>query len=99
MDTHVLQASETGVSLISLNFTDDPVSYFVLGTAVIIATESEPTKGRLLLFSVVERKLTLVCELEVKGSVYSMSALNGKLLATVNSRVRLSRRGRCVWCE
>ena len=88
MDTHALQANEFGLSLLSLNFTDDPVSYFAVGTAFILPTESEPTRGRVILFSITERKLTLVCELDVKGSVYSMSALNGKLLVNVNSKVR-----------
>lgn len=89
MHSHALQATENGISILSLNFADDPASYFAVGTAFIIPTESEPTKGRVLIFSVAERKLSLVCELEVKGCVYSMSALSGKLLITVNSRVRL----------
>lgn len=93
MDTvvhsYALQPTENGISMASLTFTDDSVSYFAVGTAYVVPTESEPTKGRVLLFSVAERKLSLVCELEVKGSVYSMSALNGKLLITVNSRVCL----------
>lgn len=89
MDSYALQATEAGISALSLNFSDDPTSYFVFGTAFILPTESEPSRGRVLVFSVVERKLSLVCEAEVKGCVYSMSPLNGKLLITVNSRVRL----------
>ena len=48
--------------------------------------ENEPTKGRILVFMVEDRKLQLVAEKETKGVVYSLNAFNGKLLAAINKK-------------
>merc|ERR1712025_234128 len=45
--------------------------------------------GRLIIFSWAEGKLTQVAEKEIKGAAYSMDSFNGKLLASINSTVRL----------
>ena len=58
-----------------------------LGTAFSIPGEDEPSKGRILIFSVAAGKLVLETQFEVKGSAYSLAAFNGKLVAAVNSKV------------
>jgi DNA damage-binding protein 1 len=44
--------------------------YFVVGTALALPSEDEPTKGRILVFSVTENKLRLEAETTVRGAVY-----------------------------
>ena len=39
--------------------------------------------------SVLQRSLTLVCEKETRGAVYNLNAFRGKLLAGINSLVKL----------
>lgn len=41
------------------------------------------------MFVVEEGKLQLVAEKETKGSVYSLNAFNGKLLAAINQKIQL----------
>lgn len=45
--------------------------------------------GRIILYHFNEGKLTQVTEKEVKGAVYSLGEFNGKVLASINSTVRL----------
>jgi len=61
--------------------------YFVVGTALALPSEDEPTKGRILVFSVTENKLRLEAETTVRGAVYCICDFNGKILAGVNSKV------------
>uniref|UniRef100_A0A2N9H790 RSE1/DDB1/CPSF1 C-terminal domain-containing protein n=1 Tax=Fagus sylvatica TaxID=28930 RepID=A0A2N9H790_FAGSY len=42
-----------------------------------------------LLFAVRDGKLQLIAEKETKGSVYSLNAFNGKLLAAINQKIQL----------
>lgn len=75
--------------------------YVVVGTAYCIDSESEPSRGRILVFSVSEsengsangasggRKLTLVTERVTRGAVYSLHYFNGKLLAGIQSKVQV----------
>lgn len=46
-------------------------------------------QGRLLVFQVMDSKLTVVTEREVKGAVYNVNAFRGGVLAGINSRVQL----------
>ena len=89
-DSYELQTNETGLSIASVMFAEDTQPYFVVGTARIIPLESEPSAGRILVFRVTPLgKLSLVTEKDVKGAVYSLDVLDGKLLAGINSRVHL----------
>jgi CPSF A subunit region len=63
-----LKDFETGSSLISCSFNDVDPTLFVVGTAFALPNEPEPTRGRILVLRVVERKFVLVCETEVKGT-------------------------------
>lgn len=45
--------------------------------------------GRIILYHYADGKLAQVAEKEVKGAVYSLVEFNGKVLASINSTVRL----------
>lgn len=69
------------------------IAPFYFGTENCCEQEPEPAAGRLLVFSVegegAERKVNLVAEAETRGGVYVLNGFNGKLLAGINSKVRL----------
>ncbi|XP_050465445.1 DNA damage-binding protein 1 [Cataglyphis hispanica] len=89
LHAHTLMPTEYALSLISTRLGEDPTSYFVVGTAFINPDETEPKMGRILLYHWSDGKLTQVAEKEIKGSCYSLVEFNGKLLASINSTVRL----------
>merc|ERR1719189_878967 len=80
---------ECATSILSCKLGDDPTPYFIVGTGFTHPEESEPKTGRIIIFSWAEGKLTQVAEKEIKGAAYSMNSFNGKLLACINSTVRL----------
>lgn len=66
--------------------------FVVVGTAFAIPDEHEPSRGRLLVFEVQEdqdRRVALVTTRELKGAVYCVTDLRGKVLAGVGSKVQL----------
>ncbi|CAH1116723.1 unnamed protein product [Phaedon cochleariae] len=89
LHAHQLMQQEYAMSLISCQLGNDPNPYFIVGTANVNPEESEPKQGRLLVFHWSENKLAQVSEKEIKGACYSLSEFNGKLLASINSTVRL----------
>ncbi|XP_072930200.1 DNA damage-binding protein 1 [Epargyreus clarus] len=89
LHAHQLMATEFAMSLVSCKLGDDPNHYYAVGTALLNPEESEPKQGRILLFHWSEGKLTQVAEKEIKGGCYSLVEFNGKLLASINSTVRL----------
>ncbi|CAA7054607.1 unnamed protein product [Microthlaspi erraticum] len=89
LSTYPLDAFEYGCSIMSCSFTDDKNVYYCVGTSYVLPEESEPTKGRILVFLVEEGRLQLITEKETKGSVYSLNAFNGKLLAAINQKIQL----------
>jgi len=91
VDSFKMGTFEMGCSIISCTLGDDPNAYFVVGTAYALPEESEPTKGRLLVFQVTDGKLSLVTEREVKGAVYNVNAFSKGLLAGINSHIQLFR--------
>ncbi|KAM5587538.1 hypothetical protein ABKV19_006127 [Rosa sericea] len=84
-----LDAFEYACSILSCSFSDDSNVYYCVGTAYVLPEENEPTKGRILVFLVEDGKLQLIAEKETKGSVYSLNAFNGKLLAAINQKIQL----------
>ena len=88
MDSFALQRTESANSVASISFQDDSNPYYLVGTAITDAQDSEPSKGRILVFNVVENKLKLISEKEVRGAVVALKNFNGKLLAAINSRVK-----------
>ncbi|KAI9594127.1 mono-functional DNA-alkylating methyl methanesulfonate N-term-domain-containing protein [Syncephalis fuscata] len=67
-------------------------AYFVVGTGITYDGDmhEEHTDGRLLVFSIEDRKkLVLTAELRVPGGVFQLTAFNGLLLACISNRVCL----------
>ncbi|KAF9300102.1 DNA damage-binding protein 1a [Mortierella antarctica] len=88
--TFELDETEIGKCIASLTFSGDPARYLAVGTAYIIPTEEIPTRGRILILEVSDtHQLKLVAETEVKGGVISIREFNGKLLAAVNSELKI----------
>lgn len=89
LHAHQLMTSEYAMSLVSCKLGDDPHHYYAVGTAFLSPEESEPKSGRILLFHWSEGKLVQIAEKEIKGGCYTLIEFNGKLLAAINSTVRL----------
>ncbi|TTN17659.1 DNA damage-binding protein 1 [Bagarius yarrelli] len=89
LHAHQFLPSEYALSLVSCKLGKDPAVYFIVGTAMVYPEEAEPKQGRIIVFHYTDGKLQTVAEKEVKGAVYSMVEFNGKLLASINSTVRL----------
>ncbi|XP_066157615.1 DNA damage-binding protein 1 [Euwallacea fornicatus] len=86
---HQFLNQEYVLSLISCQLSNDPHTYFIVGTATVNPEESEPKQGRIVIFHWTDNKLVQVSEKEIKGACYSLASFNGKLLASINSTVRL----------
>ncbi|XP_068599579.1 DNA damage-binding protein 1 [Brachionichthys hirsutus] len=89
LHAHQFLTSEYALSMVSCRLGKDPSVYFIVGTAMVYPDEAEPKQGRIIVFHYTDGKLQTVAEKEVKGAVYSMVEFNGKLLASINSTVRL----------
>ncbi|PWA29159.1 hypothetical protein CCH79_00006256, partial [Gambusia affinis] len=89
LHAHQFLPSEYSLSIVSCRLGKDPSVYFIVGTAMVYPEEPEPKQGRIIVFHYTDGKLQTVAEKEVKGAVYSMVEFNGKLLASINSTVRL----------
>ncbi|XP_077088626.1 DNA damage-binding protein 1 isoform X1 [Siphateles boraxobius] len=89
LHAHQFLQNEYALSMVSCKLGRDPAVYFIVGTAMVYPEEAEPKQGRIIVFHYTDGKLQTVAEKEVKGAVYSMVEFNGKLLASINSTVRL----------
>ncbi|XP_078271020.1 DNA damage-binding protein 1-like [Rhinoraja longicauda] len=89
LHAHQFLQNEYALSIVSCKLSKDPNTYFVVGTAMVYPEEAEPKQGRIIVFQYSDGKLQTVAEKEVKGAAYSMVEFNGKLLASINSTVRL----------
>ncbi|XP_064600976.1 DNA damage-binding protein 1-like [Liolophura sinensis] len=89
LHAHQLLPNEFATSLISAKLGEDPNTYYIVGTAMVYPEEAEPKQGRIIVFHFSEGKLTQVAEKEIKGAAYTLEEFNGKLLASINSTVRL----------
>ncbi|KAJ3145216.1 DNA damage-binding protein 1a [Geranomyces michiganensis] len=68
----------------------DGCELLCVGTAFVFPEEKDPATGRLLVFEVTdERQLRLFAETEVKGCVYCLATVGGRLLAGINTRVEM----------
>ena len=85
--SHQLRQQEVASCLLSCKLGDDPTPYYVVGTCF---EDAESTmRGRLIIFSWADGKLTQVAEKEVTDAPYSLISFRGKLLASFNNTVRL----------
>ncbi|TRY64004.1 hypothetical protein TCAL_00788 [Tigriopus californicus] len=89
LHAHQFMQQEYGLSLISCKLGEDTTPYFIVGTGLVNPEESEPKAGRLLLFQWKDGKFHTVAEKDIKGACYSLCNFNNKLLAAINSTVRL----------
>ena len=73
-------------------FEFDGVEVFVVGTAFSLPEESEPSRGRLLIFEPMQDKtLVLRVEREVPGAVFSLAAIGNRIVAAVGARTQVMR--------
>ncbi|KAG8190009.1 hypothetical protein JTE90_000108 [Oedothorax gibbosus] len=89
LHSHQFLPNEFAISIISTTLGEDKNAYFVVGTAIVNSDESEPKQGRFVIFLWKDGKLQQIAEKEVKGAPYTITKFNGKLLAAINSTVRL----------
>jgi hypothetical protein len=89
LHAHQFMQCEYALSLVSTKLGDDTNTYYIVGTALVNPEESEPKLGRILMFQYQDGKLHQVAEKEIKGACYSLIEFNGRLLASINSTVRL----------
>lgn len=54
LDRYKLEPFENGASILSCQFSEDTEHYYVVGTAFAYPNENEPTKGRILVFKVID---------------------------------------------
>ncbi|XP_077517373.1 DNA damage-binding protein pic [Amblyomma americanum] len=89
LHAHQFMQTEYAMSIVSTRLGNDSNTYYIVGTANVLPEESDPKQGRLIVFHWVDGKLEQVAEQEIKGAPYSLLEFNGKLLASINSTVRL----------
>ncbi|XP_013110760.1 DNA damage-binding protein 1 [Stomoxys calcitrans] len=89
LHAHQFMPLESILSIMSAQLGDDPNSYYVVSTALVYPDEPEPSVGRIIIFHYHDGKLTQVAETKIDGGCYSMVEFNGKVLAGINSFVRL----------
>ena len=87
LDTFALEENELASSLITAVFEDVKQSYYIVGTGFSLPDEDEPTRGRLLVFSVQGSRLYLEQSFEIQGCAFSLVNVHGYLIAAVNSKV------------
>ncbi|XP_062536112.1 DNA damage-binding protein 1 [Armigeres subalbatus] len=89
LHAHHFMQTEYAMSLISAKLGNDPNTYYIVGTALVNPEEPEPKVGRIIIYHYADGNLTQVSEKEIKGACYSLVEFNGRVLATINSTVRL----------
>ncbi|XP_053685070.1 DNA damage-binding protein 1 [Sabethes cyaneus] len=89
LHAHQFMQTEYAMSLISAKLGNDPNTYYIVGTALVNPEEPEPKVGRIIIYHYADGALTQVSEKEIKGACYSLVEFNGRVLASINSTVRL----------
>ncbi|XP_055903250.1 DNA damage-binding protein 1 [Eupeodes corollae] len=89
LHAHQFMPPEYVIALMSAKLGDDPNTYYVVSTALIYSDEAEPKVGRIIIFHYNDGKLTQVAETKIDGSCHALVEFNGKVLAGINSFVRL----------
>eukprot|EP00045_Choanoeca_perplexa_P014473 m.170346 g.170346 ORF g.170346 m.170346 type:complete len:1105 (-) comp16687_c0_seq1:1038-4352(-) len=86
LDSYKLAQTESANRIVSMSL-HDGTHCFVVGTAYVEPEEDYPSKGRVLLFTVVENKLTLAYEHQVEGSAMAIHVFREGLLVGINSKL------------
>ncbi|CAL8110980.1 unnamed protein product [Orchesella dallaii] len=89
LHAHQFMQNEYAISIVSCKLGEDPNHYYVVGTAVVLPDESEPKQGRIVIFQYVDGKLQQIAEKEARGACYCLAGFHGKILAGINSTIRL----------
>lgn len=89
LHAHQFMQTEFAMSLMSAKLGDDPNTYYIVGTAIVNPEEPDPKMGRIIVFHYTDGKLHQIVEKEIKGACYSLVEFNGKVLASINTTVRL----------
>lgn len=89
LHAHQFMQTEFAMSLMSATLGDDPNTYYIVGTAIVNPDEPDPKTGRIIVFHYTDGKLHQIVEKEIKGACYSLVEFNGKVLASINTTVRL----------
>ncbi|XP_055588358.1 DNA damage-binding protein 1 [Uranotaenia lowii] len=89
LHAHQFMQTEYAMSLMSAKLGNDPATYYIVGTALVNPEEAEPKVGRIIIYHYADGSLTQVSEKEIKGACYSLVEFNGRVLASINSTVRL----------
>jgi DNA damage-binding protein 1 len=89
LHAHQFMQTEFALALISAKLGDDPNTYYIVGTAIVNPEEPDPKSGRIIVFHFNDGKLQQIVEKEIKGACYSLVEFNGKVLASINTTVRL----------
>eukprot|EP00002_Diphylleia_rotans_P040562 TRINITY_DN9649_c0_g1_i1.p1 TRINITY_DN9649_c0_g1~~TRINITY_DN9649_c0_g1_i1.p1 ORF type:complete len:1095 (+),score=207.57 TRINITY_DN9649_c0_g1_i1:90-3374(+) len=63
--------------------------YILVGTAIIVPEEDIPKQGYIHVFSSQDKSLEIVCSLPVSGAVYAIDYFQGKIIATINSKISI----------
>lgn len=74
-DSVMLDVNESGCSVASVKFADDPNAYFCIGTAYVLPMEEEPSRGRILVVHCTDGKAQIVAEKETKGAVFTLNPI------------------------
>jgi DNA damage-binding protein 1 len=89
-----LDPLEQGLSIMCCQYQTETINrqFIVVGTAYSIPEEHEPTRGRLLVFEIsADRRPVLLTEKDVKGAVFSLASLHGRVVAGVGSKIQVFR--------
>ncbi|CAJ1349858.1 unnamed protein product [Effrenium voratum] len=108
LDTWTLGPDEQIASLLTVTLGD--AEYIAVGTAVVLESEPEPSRGQVRLLapcaassSEAAAPFRVVATVEVQGAVYTLAPLAGRLLGAVNNRLQLwelvVREGQCRLME
>lgn len=99
MDVLKLQTDEvpTSLAFAKLEGSQEPLMFV---GSVKGPSRVESDEGRILTFSIADRKLILLSEHAVSGAVFTLQELGGRLIATINGKVhrnhRLTELGNCI---
>ena len=87
-DVYEMESLEQTLSCASMYLSGLDTEVIVVGTALVLPEEHQPSKGRILVLEVTrENKLRLLCERSVPGAVYAVTSINGRLAAACDSSV------------
>ncbi|XP_055633419.1 DNA damage-binding protein 1-like [Toxorhynchites rutilus septentrionalis] len=89
LHAHQFMQTEYTMSMISAKLGNDSNTYCIVGTALVHQAEPEPKVGRIIIYHYADGALTQVSEKGIKGACYSLIEFNRRVLASINSTVRL----------